>query len=113
MDDDLNSPMALAVLMELVTRANTSTDQQELITLKGQLLAGGRELGIAQQDPEAWFSASATQRVEVPRIEALIAARNEARRLKDWAAADQVRDQLAALGIRIEDGADGTTWRTE
>ncbi len=113
MDDDLNSPMALAVLMELVTRANTSSDQQELITLKGQLLAGGAELGIAQQDPEAWFSASATQRVEVPRIEALIAARNEARRLKDWAAADQVRDQLAALGIRIEDGADGTTWRTE
>ncbi|MSQ67883.1 MAG: cysteine--tRNA ligase [Gammaproteobacteria bacterium] len=113
MDDDLNSPMALAVLMELVTRANTSADPDELALLKGQLLAGGRELGIAQQDPAAWFSASSTQPVDVPYIESLIAARNEARRLQDWAAADQVRAQLAVLGIRIEDGVGGTTWRTE
>jgi cysteinyl-tRNA synthetase len=112
MDDDLNSPMAIAVLMELVTRANSTNDETTLAVLKAQLLAGGRELGILQQSPAEWFSSSPNQTVDVEKIEALIAARNEARRNKDFARADQVRDELTALGIRIEDGAGGTTWRT-
>ena len=45
-------------------------------------------------------------------LEALIAARNDARRNRDFATADRVRDELAAMGVRIEDGAGGTTWRT-
>lgn len=112
MDDDLNSPMAIAVLMELVTRANSTNDETTLAVLKAQLLAGGRELGILQQSPSEWFSSSPNQTVDVESIETLIAARNDARRNKDFARADQVRDELAALGIRIEDGAGGSTWRT-
>ena len=112
MDDDLNSPMAIAVLMDLVTRANTSTDRAEQRLLKSQLLAGGRELGILQQAPEVWFSSTPSQALDVAKIEALIAARNEARRNRDFATADRVRDELAAMGVRIEDGAGGTTWRT-
>jgi cysteinyl-tRNA synthetase len=112
MDDDLNSPMAIAVLMELVTRANSTNDETTLAVLKAQLLAGGRELGILQQSPGEWFSSAPNQTVDVEKIEALIAARNEARRNKDFAGADRVRDELTALGIRIEDGAAGTTWRT-
>ena len=112
MDDDLNSPMAIAVLMDLVTRANTSTDGAEQRVLKSQLLAGGRELGILQQAPEAWFSSAPSQTLDVAKIEALIATRNEARRNRDFATADRVRDELAAMGVRIEDGAGGTTWRT-
>jgi len=112
MDDDLNSPMAIAVLMDLVTRANTSTDSAEQRMLKTQLLAGGRELGILQQSPEVWFSSAPSQTLDVGKIEALIAARNDARRNRDFATADRVRDELAAMGVRIEDGAGGTTWRT-
>ncbi len=113
MDDDLNSPQALAVLMELVTRANVATDPAELGALKAALLGGGRELGILQQDPEQWFSYASAGAIDVARVEALIAARTAARTARDWAAADRIRGELADLGVRIEDGAQGTTWRTD
>jgi len=112
MDDDLNSPQALAVLMELVTRANVATDTAELGRLKAALLGGGSELGILQQDPEQWFSYAAAGAVDVEKIEALIAARTAARAAKNWAEADRLRAELGALGVVIEDGAQGTTWRT-
>ena len=76
---------ALAVLMELVTRANASTDPAEHGRLKAELLAGGRELGILQQDPDTWFSTAASQTIDVPRVEELIAARNAARQSRDFA----------------------------
>ena len=113
MDDDLNSPQALAVLMELVTRANVARDPAELGALKAALLGGGYELGILQQDPEQWFSYASAGAVDVARVEALIAARTAARAARDWAEADRLRGELAALGVRIEDGAQGTTWRTD
>jgi len=113
MDDDLNSPQALAVLMELVTRANVATDVAELGQLKAALLGGGRELGILQQDPEQWFSHASGGAVDVARIEALVAARTAARAAKNWAEADRLRGELTALGIQIEDSAQGTLWRTQ
>jgi len=112
MDDDLNSPQALAVLMELVTRANVATEEAELGRLKAALLGGGAELGILQQDPDAWFSYAATGAIDVEKVEALIAARTAARAAKQWAEADRLRAELTALGVVIEDGAQGTTWRT-
>ncbi|HMM75816.1 MAG TPA: cysteine--tRNA ligase [Gammaproteobacteria bacterium] len=112
MDDDLNSPQALAVLMELVTRANVATEEVELGRLKAALLGGGYELGILQQDPERWFSYAATGAVDVAKVEALIAARAAARAAKNWTEADRLRAELTALGVVIEDGAQGTTWRT-
>jgi cysteinyl-tRNA synthetase len=112
MDDDLNSPQALAVLMELVTRANVATDEAELGQLKAALLGGGYELGILQQDPEAWFSYASGGAIDVAQVDALIAARTAARAAKQWAEADRLRAELTALGVQIEDGAQGTTWRT-
>ena len=112
MDDDLNSPQALAVLMELVTRANVATERTELRRLKSELLGGGAELGILQQDPEDWFSYAAGGAVDVTKIETLIAARTAARAAKNWAEADRLRAELTALGVVIEDGAQGTIWRT-
>jgi len=113
MDDDLNSPQALAVLMELVTRANVARDPAELGALKAALLGGGYELGILQQDPEQWFSYASAGAVDVARVEALIAARTAARAARDWAEADRIRGELADMGVRIEDGTQGTTWRTD
>ena len=113
MDDDLNSPQALAVLMELVTRANIATDPAELGGLKAALLGGGFELGILQQDPEQWFSYASAGAIDVARVEALIAARTAARGARDWTEADRIRGELATMGVRIEDGAQGTTWRTD
>ncbi|MGE3775178.1 MAG: cysteine--tRNA ligase, partial [Gammaproteobacteria bacterium] len=94
MDDDLNSPQALAVLMELVTRANVAMEAAELGRLKAELLGGGYELGILQQDPEQWFSYAATGAVDVAKVEALIAARAAARAAKNWAEADRLRAEL-------------------
>ncbi len=113
MDDDLNTPLALSVLMELATRANSTQDAEERVRLGAELLAGGRELGILQQAPQAWFSTSASQAVDVATVARLIAERQAARARKDWTAADRVRDALAAMGVRIQDGASGTEWRVE
>ena len=67
-------------------------------------------LGVAQQDPEAFLQGGQADD-EVAHIEALIAKRNEARASKDWAAADEARDALNALGVVLEDSAGKTTWR--
>ncbi|MGE3846336.1 MAG: cysteine--tRNA ligase [Gammaproteobacteria bacterium] len=112
MDDDLNTPKAIAVLMEAVTLANRSQDAAERRRCKAWLLAGGRELGILQQDPVAWAKAGAVgAEDDDAEIDALVAARGAARAAKDWKRADELRDELAARGIAIKDGAGGTEWR--
>ncbi len=113
MDDDLNTPKAIAVLMEAVTAANRATDATERRRLKAQLLACGRELGILQQDPKAWFEASTGVQVDTDCVEEMIAARNEARAAKNWSRADAIRDELAQMGVQIKDGPNGTQWRAE
>lgn len=113
MDDDLNTPRAIAEMMALATQANTATDPQDKARCKGALLACGAELGLLGQLPSAWFSTAGEEGLDVARIEALIAARNAARARKDWATADRVRDEIAALGVSIQDGPQGTQWRTE
>ncbi len=112
MDDDLNTPKAVSVLMETVTLANRSEDLAERRRCKAELLAGGRELGILQQDPVAWAKGSAdSEGTDDAAIDALVAERVAARAAKDFKRADEVRDQLLALGIQIMDGANGTQWR--
>ena len=113
MDDDLNSPKAIAVLMEAVTDANRASDANERRRLKAELIAGGRELGILQQDPAVWFSGLSGSSVDTERVDRMIAERNQARANKDWAAADAIRDQLAAMGVQIKDNPEGTQWRME
>ena len=111
MDDDLNTPKAVAVLMEIVTLANRSDDANERRRCKAELLAGGRELGILQSDPEAWAKGAAAGGVDNATIDKLVAERVAARAAKDWKRADEVRGQLEALGIQIMDGANGSQWR--
>ena len=112
MDDDLNSALAIATLMEAVTRANTAEDPAVQRAVKGELLAGGAELGILQASPQEWFAGDPGGEIDVQAVETLIAQRNEARAARDWARADELRDELAAMGVQIQDGPDGTEWRT-
>jgi len=125
LEDDLNTPLALAALHDVLGALNKAGDGAEKARLKADLLAGGALLGLLQQDPEAWLKrhsagAAMVGRAEVradatvtnPRIDDLVHQRTEARRAKNFALADQIRAQLAAEGIVLEDRPDGTTdWR--
>jgi len=109
LSDDLNTPEALAEMHELATALNKAGAPAEKARLKGALLDAGRLLGLLEADPEVWFKGD---NVESGEIETLIAARNVARKAKDFAESDRIRDELAAKGIVLEDRPDGTTdWR--
>ena len=121
MDDDFNTPVALAVLFDLaadVHRAATSPDGAG-VAAPARLLRGlAGLLGLLDQDPaEARRSglrgteSSETESLDDAAIAAAIAARSAAKKAKDWAEADRIRDTLASQGIVLEDGAGGTTWR--
>lgn len=105
--DDLNTPLALAELAALATEANKA-EPFEWPRLKGQMLAAGALLGLLQQDPEDWARGDAS---EAERIDALVAGRVAARKAKDFAEADRIRKELAAEGVEIMDGPEGSTWR--
>jgi cysteinyl-tRNA synthetase len=110
--DDLNTPKALAELFALAKKANQAEGQAEKAEVKAQLLAAGKVIGLLQQDPAAWFEqAGGDTHIEAAEVERLIAARFEARKAKDFAEADRIRDALTEMGIAIEDGPDGTKWR--
>ena len=112
LNDDFNVPEAMSVLFEIAREINKvrSDDNQ----VAGQFAALLKEyagvLGILQQSPEVFFT-SGQAADEVSEIEALIKQRNDARASKDWALADQARDRLIEMGITLEDGPQGTTWR--
>jgi cysteinyl-tRNA synthetase len=110
--DDLNTPLALAGLHELSGALNKAADDDRS-RCAAELLAAGAVLGLLQDDPEAWFKwrPPGAEAIDEGAIEALIAERLEARRAKDFALADRIRDDLADRGIILEDGAEGTTWR--
>ena len=112
MDDDFNTPEALPVLFELAKELNRvkDSDAEQAGKLAYVLRSVAEVLGVAQQDPEAFLQGGQADD-EVAHIEALIAKRNEARANKDWAAADEARDALNALGVVLEDSAGKTTWR--
>ncbi|GAA6185887.1 MULTISPECIES: cysteine--tRNA ligase [Alteromonadaceae] len=110
MDDDFNTPEAFAVMFDLVKDINKSKGQEKS-DLAGILLKLGDILGFLQMDPVAYLQGGAAQGDEVSVIEGLIKARNDARAEKDWAAADTARDALTAMGVVLEDSANGTIWR--
>ncbi len=114
MDDDFNTPEALPVLFDLAKEINRvkNTDAALAGQLAGLLKQLADVLGLLGQEPEAFLQGwGAGEDSEVAEIEALIKARNDARAAKDWAAADQARDKLTEMGIVLEDGAGGTSWR--
>jgi cysteinyl-tRNA synthetase len=110
LSDDLNTPLALAVLHEIASRLNKASDPAERARLKGALKAAGGLLGLLEKDPEGWF-VGAGSHDEVSEIERLIEARNRARETRDFAEADRIRHELADRGIVLEDGPEGTTWK--
>jgi cysteinyl-tRNA synthetase len=113
MDDDFNSPEACAVLFELAREINRlrDTDLQAAAGLAARLKELADVLGVLQLEPEAFLQAGAAGKVDAAEVEALIAARLQARAEKNWGASDRIRDQLTAMGVVLEDGKGGTTWR--
>ncbi|WPU24264.1 cysteine--tRNA ligase [Cedecea neteri] len=114
MDDDFNTPEAYSVLFDMAREVNR-LKAEDLAAANG-LAAALRKLsailGLLEQDPEQFLQGGAqADDGEVAEIEALIKQRNDARQSKDWALADQARDRLNEMGIVLEDGAAGTTWR--
>ncbi len=108
MDDDFNTPEALAVLFELSTEANRDKSAQA----SGLLHALGGVLGLLQADPSAYLRGpAAAGGLSDAEIDLLVAERRAARASRDFARSDAIRDQLAAAGITLEDTAQGTLWR--
>jgi cysteinyl-tRNA synthetase len=102
--DDLNTPAAFAAMHELREAAQGGSAKA-----KSALRAGGQLLGLMNESEEAWFKGGVSD--DDARIDALLVERAEARKNKNFARADEIRDQLNAEGIVFEDGPQGTTWR--
>lgn len=109
--DDINTPKAMSELFALAGEANKAETPQEKAEAKGRLLAAGALMGLGQADPDAWFGLTDIDVEERAAIDALILKRQEAREAKDWALADEVRDELNARQIQVDDGPEGSTWR--
>lgn len=109
--DDLNTPLAISKMHEMVTALNKA-ESAEKANLMARLKGSAQILGILAQDPETWFHQKEL-RLEAAEIESLINLRNEARKNKDFAKADEIRQQLLGEGIVLEDTADGTLWKQE
>ncbi len=122
MDDDFNTPEAIAVLQALTREVNSARDAgdtQRAARLAAELRALGAVLGVLELPPAQWFRlatgavpALAGEPLGDAQIEERIAARVAARRGKNWAESDRIRDELAASGVLLEDKPGGaTTWR--
>jgi cysteinyl-tRNA synthetase len=115
MDDDFNTPEAYSVLFDMARDINRlkTEDMAAANGLAAELRQLAGVLGLLEQDPEQFLKsgAQADNDDEVAEIEALIKQRNDARASKDWGMADKARDRLNEMGIVLEDGANGTTWR--
>ena len=112
LEDDLNTPKALAELFGLVRKLNSASDPVTRTRLARDLRAGGWLLGLLQDDPQAWFTGDRTGDDPGDEwIDARVQERQTMRRARNFAAADRIRDELADLGIVIEDSAEGPRWR--
>ena len=111
LNDDLNTPAALAAIhaaADAVFAADHDGDRDAADAAADRLKAAGELLGILQEDPDAWFQGDGDEA-----IDALVAERTVARADKNFTRADEIRDELLAQGIVLEDGAGETTWRRE
>jgi cysteinyl-tRNA synthetase len=107
MDDDLNTPQALAVLFDLAKEANRARDEGHgIAAAQGLLLELADVLGLRLEQAEQSMEAA-------PFIDLLIQVRSDLRAAKQWQLADRVRDGLKQLNITLEDGPQGTTWKPD
>jgi len=114
MDDDFNTPEAMALMFELAREINRhkDSDPTRAAARAATLRAIGEVLGLAQQEPEAFLrGGSADDGLSEADIEDWIARRAQARAAKDWAESDRIRDFLREQGVEIEDTAGSTRWR--
>jgi cysteinyl-tRNA synthetase len=108
--DDLNTPLAIAEFHELITQLNKAKNDRKKAEAKGRVLAAAELLGILEMDVDSWFTGGGDAD-EAAEIDALIKERAEAKKNRDFAVADQIRNDLLARGIILEDFKDGTTWK--
>ncbi|MGB5627707.1 MAG: cysteine--tRNA ligase [Woeseiaceae bacterium] len=111
LEDDLNTPKALAEFFALARALNKSDDKKEMAALAASMYAAGNLMGLLGNDPEQWFAGHVEGDMPADEIEALIEQRNAAKTERDFYRADAIRDQLRDAGITIQDGREGTTWR--
>ncbi len=110
--DDINTPKALTAIYAIASAANKETDAAERARLKGQLQSAGAQLGLLTMSPQDWFQGGANDSdLTEEQINALIAERIEAKKNKNFARSDEIRDNLKDAGILLEDGPSGTTWK--
>jgi cysteinyl-tRNA synthetase len=107
MDDDFNTPEALAVLFDLANEANRSKSPE----LSGQLKVLAGVIGLLEADPTAFLQESAGSGDGDSEINQLIIARNDFKKARNYGEADRIRKQLLDSGIVLEDTPQGTTWR--
>ena len=104
MNEDFNTPLAMATLFDLAGELNRTRAPQTASLLRSL----GATLGVLQQEPRAYLKGGST--VDEPAIEALIAARTAAKQARNFPEADRIRRQLTDLGVLLKDSAQGTTW---
>ena len=109
MNDDLNTPEALSILFGLAKSVNSSQDAQDQSMYASTMKELGKVLGLLNDSPEAFLQYGANLTDE--EINQKIKERNQARDAKDFLKADQIRDELAAQGILLDDSSDGTSWK--
>lgn len=107
--DDMNTPLALTYLHELAGRLNKAETPEEQAECKALLQGSADLLGLLFQSPEEWFKGGSDD--EAAAIEEQIAARAQAKKDKNWALADEIRNRLKEQGIILEDTPQGTTWK--
>ena len=110
LDDDLNTPLALAEVARIAGEARKATASDDRVRLKRDLLGAGLALGLLQQAPADWFNRGASGDDDA-RIQQLVQQRIDAKKARDFALADAIRDQLAAEGVLLEDTPQGVRWK--
>jgi cysteinyl-tRNA synthetase len=113
LEDDLNTPLAISHLHEIATSLNKAADPAEKRRLAGELRAAGEILGVLGSDPVAWFrwQPAGAASLDETEIAGMIQRRLAARKARNFAEADRIRDELKAQGVVLEDSAAGTTWK--
>jgi cysteinyl-tRNA synthetase len=111
LEDDLNTPKALAEFFSLARALNKSVDASTKEELAASMYASGEIMGLLGNDPEQWFAGHVEGDMPADEIEALIEQRSAAKAKRDFELADAIRDRLRDAGISIQDGREGTTWR--